>query len=414
MHGIPGRVLRRGLPVFSFILLLILSASSATAATNVERVSYSSGADGRALVVRFKTSEPVQAFREPVVTGDGRVELVIFNAELSASYRAARPPAPIQDVRVEPVRHHLRFTFSLEPGTRVLATAYRDRATDDLLLGLQYLTDIASPLPVASLPEPGVRYPGKSTPAAQTERSGAVSTAAMRWRLDTIVIDAGHGGHDHGAEAHGVREKDICLAVAMKLGRLVEEEMGVDVVYTRRTDRFVELKERGRIANEAGGKLFISLHANAAHSPVAAGTETFFLGMHKSDAARNVMERENSVVHLESDPTHYTDMTDEALIIQTLAHSAFMRKSEELASLVENEVGGYSRAGSRGVKQAGFYVLWSASMPSILVEMGFVTNRREAQFLASEEGQDYVANAILRAVQTFRDRYERDLHLVSP
>lgn len=413
MREILNRVPWRGQPVLTLILLVAVFVEPAMA-TTVQRLSYSSGGDGRGLVVRFHTDEPIQAYGEPTVTGGNSVELVVFNTELSASYRKGHLPTPLVDVNVTSHRGHLRFTFTLDRSVHTVASARRDRETGDLLLSLEYSSGIGTPLPVASLPEPRVRYPGSRAQESLSDRSGAVSGAALRWSLDTIVIDAGHGGHDNGAVANGVREKDVCLAVAMKLGRLIEEELGVEVVYTRRTDRFVELKERGRIANDAGGKLFISIHANAAHNPVAAGTETFFLGMHKSDAARNVMERENSVVQLESDPTHYTDMTDEALILQTLAHSAFMRKSEELAALVEEEIGIYSAARSRGVKQAGFYVLWSASMPAILVEMGFVTNRREAAFLASDEGQDYVANAILRAVQSFRDRYERDLHLVSP
>jgi N-acetylmuramoyl-L-alanine amidase len=406
----------RGRACRFFLFLFLIQAGlalRAESATPVQRVSFSPRADGRGLVVRIATGEPVQAYREPITTPDNRVELMIFNAELAESYRADRPIAPVRAVHVEPVRSHLRITFALEPTARIIASAYRDRDSEDLLLGLEYVTDVARPLPVASLPErSGYSAPEDATAAPSA--TGSYDTAAQRWRLDTIVIDAGHGGHDSGAVAHGYREKDLCLGVAQKLGALLEDELGVDVVYTRQTDRFITLKERGRIANEAGGKLFISIHANAAHNGTASGTETFFLGMHKGEAARSVMERENSVIELESDQSHYTSMTDESLILQTLAHSAYMRKSEELASLVEDALSVETARKSRGVKQAGFYVLWSASMPAILVEMGFITNRREAVFLASSAGQDYVANAILRAVKSFKERYERDLHLVSP
>ncbi|HEX7071645.1 MAG TPA: N-acetylmuramoyl-L-alanine amidase [Rhodothermales bacterium] len=400
---------------FFFFLFLVQAATvlTAGAATPIQRVSFSPRADGKGLVVRIATGEPIQAYREPVTTPDNRVELMIFNAELAESYRAERPVAPVQAVHVEPVRSHLRITFALEPTARVIASAYRDRNSDDLLLGLEYVTDVARPLPVVGLPErSGYSAPDDAT--ATPSVTGAYDTAAQRWRLDTIVIDAGHGGHDTGAVAHGYREKDLCLAVAKRLGSMIEGELGVDVVYTRETDRFITLRERGKIANESGGKLFISIHANAAHNGTASGTETFFLGMHKSEAARSVMERENSVIELETDQSHYTSMTDESLILQTLAHSAYMRKSEELAALVEGQLELYTTSKSRGVKQAGFYVLWSASMPAILVEMGFITNRREAEFLASSTGQEFVANAILAAVKTFKERYERDLHLVSP
>lgn len=405
----------RGRACLLLVLLfpLLMTVPTAEAATAIERVSFSHRPDGAGLIVRIHTADPIQAFREPVQTRNG-IEIVIFNAEMADSYRLDDPLAPVRAVRADPMRGHLRLTFSLDSQVQVKATAFRDRATSDLLLGLEFVTDTAQPLPVANLPEPRIKYPGtnvSSQPAAS--ETPAYDTAAMRWRLDTIVIDAGHGGHDHGAVHHGIREKDICLAVAGRLGALIEKELGVRVVHTRTSDRFVELKERGRIANDAGGKLFISLHANAAPSARATGTETFFLGTHKSEAARDVMERENSVIQLESDPTQYRGMTDESLILQTLAYSAFMRKSEELASLVEDAMATGTRK-SRGVKQAGFYVLWSASMPAILVEMGFISNQNEATYLASARGQEHIANAILRAVESFKERYERDLHLVSP
>lgn len=393
-------------------LLFCSGAAQAADGVSVDRISFAKDADDGDVVIRFHVADPILAYGEPVPTADDAIELVIFNAELGHAYAVEAPLAPVRGIRLTPVKSHLRVVISLDPAVRVRARATRDRATSDLLVRLTP-SDAARPLPVAALPEPTVRYPGASEAVVQLPSEPAARSAAQRWRLDAIVVDAGHGGEDEGAVANGVREKDICLAVAHKLGRRIEEELGIRVVYTRRSDRFVELKERGRIANEAGGKLFISLHANAAKSRMASGTETYFLGTHKGDAARAVMERENSVVQLESDPSHYMDMTDEKLILQTLAQSAYMRKSEELASLVEDRLELVSGR-SRGVKQAGFYVLWSASMPAILVEMGFLTNPRDAAFLSGEYGQDYVVDAILRAVETYKRRYERELQLVSP
>ena len=210
-----------------------------------------------------------------------------------------------------------------------------------------------------------------------------------------------------------MREKDVVLAVALKLGQYLEDLLGVKVVYTRHGDRFVPLKERGRIANEAGGKLFISLHANSSPSRGARGTETYFLGMHKSSAASKVMERENSVIRFETDQEHYKNFDEADLIRMQLAQTAFMRQSEQLAGLVEKQFAERVGRRSRGVKQAGFYVLWSASMPALLVELGFISNPREAAFLRSQSGQAYMASAIFRAVRAFKNEYEKGLHLVS-
>ena len=403
-------MLKPPLRIYSAIIALFMSvllptaASTAEAGTLVERISFSERADGRGMAVCFHASDHVTAYREPVLTPDNQVEIIIFNAALDRRFIREAPLRPVASYEVTPVRDHLRIRFTIERGYPVRVSARRDRRTEDLWLEFDFQAGLAQMQPM-----PSIRRAAEAAPSEPvTEVDGA-----QRWRLETIVIDAGHGGRDHGAEAHGVREKDVALAVARKLGRAVEQRLGLRVIYTRTDDRFIGLRERGRIANAAGGKLFISLHVNAAHSPIATGTETYFLGTHKTEAARDVMERENAVVQLENDPELYSSMTDEALILQALTQSAFMQKSEELASLVE---AGFDRAGhrSRGVKQAGFYVLWNAAMPSILVEMGFITNRREAAALSTDYGQDLVADAILRAIETYKLRYERDLRVVAP
>jgi N-acetylmuramoyl-L-alanine amidase len=233
-------------------------------------------------------------------------------------------------------------------------------------------------------------------------------TGASNWRLDCVVIDAGHGGHDGGATANGVREKDVTLAIARRVGRLIDERLGLRVVYTRSDDRFITLDGRGRIANESCGKLFISIHANAGGSS-AHGTETYFLAPHRSESAREVMLRENDVVRLESNPDLYADFDAEGGIVRALAMGAYQEDSQELAGLVEREFGRGLGRNSRGVKQAGFLVLWRASMPAILVETGFVTNPAEARYLSSAVGQDAIAGAVFRAVRTYKEHYERGL-----
>ncbi|MEF8797506.1 MAG: N-acetylmuramoyl-L-alanine amidase, partial [Salinivenus sp.] len=246
--------------------------------------------------------------------------------------------------------------------------------------------------------------------SASSASAGASKAARERWKLDTVVIDPGHGGKDPGATANGVYEKSIVLGVARKLGDYIENRLGVDVVYTRTGDRFIPLKKRGHMANEAGAKLFISLHTNAARAHAAHGTETYFLGPSKTEAAEKVMERENSVIKYEDNTQKYEDYDEQALVRQKLTQSAYMRQSERLASLVQSQFEDRVRRDNRGVHQAGFYVLWSASMPSVLVELGFLTNPREARYLNSDRGQTLLASGLFRAVRNYKTKYEKGIY----
>jgi len=228
------------------------------------------------------------------------------------------------------------------------------------------------------------------------------------------VIDAGHGGRDSGAVARdGTREKDIVLNVALKLGQYLRENLGLNVIYTRQDDRFIPLEGRGHIANEAGGKLFVSIHANSAPDRRAKGTETFFLGMHKTDAAQRVMQRENEVIQFEENIDTYARYDANNSVMQTLAQSAYMRQSQSLAEAIEDQFENRAGRNSRGVKQAGFYVLYGASMPAVLVELGFLSNPSEAAFMKSDDGQAYLASAIFRAIRDYKYQYDRGLHLTS-
>jgi N-acetylmuramoyl-L-alanine amidase len=392
--------------VVGVCLLLGYQTAWGRAVPQVTRISFSPRADQTGYVVRIHTTDHVSAYQEPEWLDAHRLQLVLFYTEPAPSLQHDPPAGPVVSYTLESQNGHLILRFQFAEGVAVEAAAYRDRLSTDILLGL---TVVSAPIvDSASLPSP--RDP--STTPSRTVRLETASPAPRtvdRWHLDTVVIDAGHGGKDAGAVANGVREKDVTLAVALKLGEYLQQQ-GLRVVYTRTNDRFVELRERGRIANEAGGKLFISIHCNAAPGDRSAhGAETYFLGLHKSEAARRVMERENSVVRLESDPSQYAAFTEQELILMTLAQSAYLRKSERLAMLVQEELATKVGRINRGVKQAGFYVLWSASMPAILVELGFLTNPREAAFLKSKAGQEQLAQAIFRAVQTFKELYEREL-----
>jgi len=384
------------------LLLLALTFAARPAAVDaqdrpsVERVSLVDIEDG--LLVRIHASARVPAYTEPVRIGRGGLDVTLFNTSRARRVRVDEARDALQDVSLEPSGNHLKLRMTLADGVQVIPEIFRDATTSDLVVALRSR-------PAAPSVAENTRAPGSD--------NGRPSTAGERWRLDTIVIDAGHGGRDHGAVANGVREKDVVLSVAKKLGDYLESNLNVNVVYTRETDEFVELRNRGRIANEAGGKLFVSIHANSAPNRSAYGTETFFLGPYRTEAARRVMETENRVVLLESDPEHYDRLDEDALIRQTLAYSSYLRKSEELADLIERQFEERVGRNSRGVKQAPFYVLWSASMPSILVELGFLTNRDEARFLASDDGQTYLASAIFRAIRDFKEQYERGLNLIT-
>jgi len=376
-------LLRRVAPLAAVLLF----AGAARADADILRVSFTPRSDGRGYVVRLHTDGPLGAYSLDRPSPE-TVRLTVYRAHLSPNVRRDRARGPVRSYRVEPQGEHVVLTLELARAA-VQPQAYPDRESDDLLVALN-LADVAPP----------------AAPVARA--SGVAAAGGSNWRLDCVVIDAGHGGHDTGAVAHGVREKDVTLGIARRLGRLIDERLGMRVVYTRSDDRFITLDGRGRIANESCGKLFISIHANAAASS-AHGTETYFLAPHRSESAREVMLRENDVVRLESNPDLYDDFDAEGGIVRALAMGSYQEESQQLAGLVEREFRGGLGRTSRGVKQAGFLVLWRASMPAILVETGFVTNDDEARYLASSSGQDALAGAIFRAVRTYRDNYQRGL-----
>jgi N-acetylmuramoyl-L-alanine amidase len=230
-----------------------------------------------------------------------------------------------------------------------------------------------------------------------------------KWKLDVIALDAGHGGKDVGAiGAGGTYEKDITLAIVKKVGKLIEKNWSdVKVVYTRDSDRFVELDERGKIANRNHAKLFVSVHCNASVNRKADGVEVYLLGLHKTDAALKVAQRENAVVFEESNyEERYKNFTEENLIMITMAQNAFLHQSEKLAEIISNDIARRANRQNRGVRQAGFMVLWTPSMPSILIETGYISNPNEEKFLASETGQNQIAEAIFEGLEKYRRDYE--------
>ena len=235
-------------------------------------------------------------------------------------------------------------------------------------------------------------------------------------RLRTVVIDAGHGGHDPGAiSKHSkMSEKQINLDLALKLGALIEKAYpDVKVIYTRKTDRFVELAERGNIANRNHADLFISIHVNAAGSSAASGTETFVMGTDTSQSNMEVCKRENSVILLEDDYSTAYEGFDpdnpESYIIFNLMQNAHFEQSIAFASQVQQQ---FIKNGpvkkSRGVRQAPLMVLWRTTMPSVLIEVGFLSNAGDRTVLNKASERQKIADDIFKAFTTFKQQYDAD------
>ena len=225
--------------------------------------------------------------------------------------------------------------------------------------------------------------------------------------IDKVVIDAGHGGKDPGTIGKHSQEKDVALAIALKLGSLIKNNVkGVDVIYTRDKDVFVKLYRRAEIANKAKADLFISIHCNSINSTRAKGTETWIMGNHRSEKNLEVAKKENAAILLESDYSKNYDNFDpnsaESYITFSLIQNAYREQSMELAESVQNQFENRVHRVNRGVKEAGFLVLVYTTMPSILIETGFLSNPEEEKFLLSEKGQDYIASAIYRAFKSYK------------
>ncbi len=235
-----------------------------------------------------------------------------------------------------------------------------------------------------------------------------------RWKFDTVILDAGHGGKDPGAIGiTGAKEKDINLAIALKLGELIEKNLeDVKVIYTRSSDKFVELYKRGKIANEKNGNLFISIHCNSTKQKPTHlnGFEVYLLRPGRTREAIEIAQIENSVIKYEDNPKRYQELTDENFILVTMAHSSFMKYSENFAELLTKQFVSSSNLQNGGVKQAGFYVLVGASMPSVLVESGYLSNKKDAAYLNSKAGQAEVAESIFDAIGQFKERYDKEIN----
>jgi len=231
---------------------------------------------------------------------------------------------------------------------------------------------------------------------------GNISTSFSQEKEFIVVLDAGHGGKDPGKVGYRqFKEKDIALKIVLEVGKLLNKEKNIKVVYTRKTDVFIELKKRGQIANKADAHLFVSIHCNA-HTSQASGTETWVLGTHANKKNFEVAKAENSVILLEDNyKLNYKGFdpnSPESVIGLTLMQEEYLDQSIMLASILQDGLTSELKRKDRGVKQAGFVVLHQTYMPSVLIETGFITNKAEANFLGSSAGQQKFSNSIYKGI----------------
>ena len=225
-----------------------------------------------------------------------------------------------------------------------------------------------------------------------------------------VVIDAGHGGKDPGALGSSSYEKDIALAVALDFGNILKDSLqDVKVIFTRQKDVFVELHKRAQIANDARADLFISIHCNSSTVKHAHGSETYVMGLHANERNMGVAQRENEVISKEDNSDAYEGFnldSPETKIILENFQNAYLLNSANLASKIQYEFKNYVKRHDRGIHQAGFIVLWKTNLPSVLVELGFISNYDEEKFLKGKKGQKEIAIAMYKALKDYKEELD--------
>ena len=334
-------------------------------------------------LIRIKSQKKIGKFSQSIIDGILFVNIIGSNLDTN-NINAVQPTGLVKNITAKNILKNSQIEFELGDNYDA-SEAIRVDNSNDLLITIHNKI-FANP---------------------------ATDKNKERWKFDAVVIDAGHGGKDPGAIGiNGVEEKKINLSIALKLGKLVEKNLpGVKVYYTRTTDKFVELYKRGKIANEKNGNLFISIHCNSTKQKPTNlnGFEVYLLRPGRTREAIEIAEMENSVINYEDNPKRYQELTDENFILVTMAHSSFMKYSEKFSEILRKEFADDNNIKSGGVKQAGFYVLVGASMPSVLVECGYLSNKKDAAYLTGKRGQEETAETIFKAVKKFKDEYDSEI-----
>ena len=235
--------------------------------------------------------------------------------------------------------------------------------------------------------------------------------AQKKVTIKRVVIDAGHGGQDPGATGRRAKEKNLNLAIALKLGNMIQKNCkDVKVIFTRDRDVFVELNRRAQFANDMKADLFISIHCNANTNHNLKGAETYVMGLHRSQANLEIAKMENSSILMEADYANHYDgfnpNSDESYITFSMFQDAYMEQSMEFAAEVQKQFEERVGMNDRGVRQARFLVIYKTTMPSVLIETGYLSNPQEETFMITDKGQEYIASAIYRAFKTFKQNVE--------
>ncbi len=366
-----------------YLLGLLLFAIVSKGAASVTITDVVCTSSDTTQTIRFSADGTITRYQKPEIAS-GTIILRFVGVTISPTVSIST----CEDISItyEQIREFL--VFRIAAGGLGTPTAHRDGAQSVLM----------------SIPR---KQPHNGTNAKPLASS-------TEWALDVIVIDAGHGGKDVGAKGvNGVYEKDVTLSIARRLRALVQEKLPqTTVVMTRDDDTFIELYRRTQIANQAKGKLFVSIHCNSMPTipHPAHGCETYILRPGRNEDAARVAERENASVKLESTSDRYAGLDADQLIVATMAQRSFVRFSEELAANIQKHVSSATGLANRGVNQAGFYVLVGASMPNVLFESAFLSNPDDAAYISSVKGQKEVAAALFDAILAYADVYKASLN----
>lgn len=404
---------------FSFVFLcsLLALSSSLPAQNSLSRISTVDRSDGKGAVIRYHFSEAVDSF-EVIQPAPDLVQMVLYGDIDTTGIQMPGYGEKVNQVILYEQDFGFGVDIYLGQDYAYKAAAYPDQNQKHLLVGLTE-TDMEE-LDAYSQQflaktwyenfEP-TELPESVTVIDSGTTTDTYNPVRDKLKFDKIVIDAGHGGHDPGNLGYkrSAEEKDVVLSIALKLGAYIEENLpDVEVIYTRTTDEYVDLWERGSIANRAEADLFVSIHADAFTKSSVRGASVFFLGLDRSDRSFEVMKEENQIyAHHEV----VQDLSEEDLIVYELAHSGNLANSERIAYLVEDQLKNRAQRKSRGVRQKGFVVLYQSTMPAILVETGFLTNPAEKRYLTSDWGQSLIASAIYRAIKQYKQEQDKSYSL---
>ncbi len=410
MIGLKGVYRPALVTVLACLAITFLFVPSVDAQNELTRISAVERSDGKGFVVRYHLEELVDSFKVVQPAAD-LIQMKLYADELDTlDLRLPPESETFWGIDVHKLDTGIGIDLFLGSDNYFKTSVYPDQNRSHLLLALERITSselagiTEGVIPISWVDDT------EADPLPQFDFEDDEQLRELRddMQFNVIVLDAGHGGHDPGTMNRelGIMEKDIALAVTLKLGEYIEQYLpDVKVVYTREEDEFVPLGERGLTAARTKGDLFVSIHINSAPNPRASGTETFFLGLARTESALEVMKRENSVVDLENGGGTL-ELSEEELLLYELTNAGNMAISEHVASMIEDQFKNRAQRRSRGVKQAGLEALWHASTPAVLIELGFLSNPDEARFLNSEYGQAIMASAIFRAIRDYKNQYE--------